>query len=220
VDGPVLDLKFQSFVGMHQIPVVHGLTVGELALMLNGEKWLPDGIQCSLTVIPCEGWDHTKPWSLKIPPSPNLPNDQAVMLYPSFCFFEGTDVSVGRGTEFPFQVIGYPDSKFGDFSFTPRSGYGAADPLQKGIRCYGLDLRDAPQHPFTLQYLLDYSKMFDQPGQIITRIPFFNLLAGNDILVKQVAQGLSEEEIRASWQPDLIKYKELRKKYLLYKDFE
>jgi len=220
VDGPVLDLKFQSFVGMHPIPVLHGLTVGELALMINGEKWLNNGIQCALTVIPCKGWDHAMPWSIKIPPSPNLPNDQAIMLYPSLCFFEGTDISVGRGTEFPFQVIGYPDPKFGVFTFTPKSSYGAADPLHKGKQCYGMDLRYVPYQSFTLKYLLNFSKRFGKPEQMITRLSHFNLLAGNDILAKQIAQRQSEEEIKASWQPELNEYKELRKKYLLYNDFE
>ncbi|MCL2511673.1 MAG: DUF1343 domain-containing protein [Bacteroidales bacterium] len=220
VDGPVLDLKYKSFVGMHPIPVLHGLTVGELALMINGEKWLNNGIQCSLTVITCEGWDHTMAWELKIPPSPNLPNAQAIMLYPSLCFFEGTDVSVGRGTTFPFQAIGYPDPKFGDFSLTPQSAYGAANPPQKGKKCYGLDLRDEPHTLFTLKYLLQFSKKFDKPTQMITNGSFFNLLAGNSILAEQVAQGLSENEIRSSWTPELNAYKKLRKKYLLYKDFE
>ena len=220
VDGPVLDLKFKSFVGMHPIPVLHGLTVGELALMINGEKWLNNGIQCALTVIPCKGWDHAMPWSIKIPPSPNLPNDQAIMLYPSLCFFEGTDISVGRGTEFPFQVIGYPDPKFGVFTFIPKSSYGAADPLHKGKQCYGMDLRYVPYQPFTLKYLLNFSKRLGKQEQMITRLSHFNLLAGNDILAKQIAQRLSEEEIRASWQQELNAYKEVRKKYLLYNDFE
>jgi uncharacterized protein YbbC (DUF1343 family) len=220
VDGPVLDLKYQSFVGMHPIPVSHGLTVGELALMIKGEKWLHNGIQCSLTVIPCKNWDHSMPWSITIPPSPNLPNDQAIMLYPSLCFFEGTEISVGRGTEFPFQVVGYPDPKFGTFSFTPQSSFGATDPLQKGKRCYGMDLRYVPHQSFTLKYLLNFSKKFEKPEQMITRLSFFNLLAGNDILAKQIAQGLSEEEIRDTWFSELKKYKELRKKYLLYNDFE
>jgi len=220
VAGPVLDLKYKSFVGMHPIPILHGLTVGELALMINGEKWLDNGLQCPLTVITCEGWDHSMAWELKIPPSPNLPNAQAVMLYPSLCFFEGTDISIGRGTEFPFQVVGYPDPKFGMFSFTPQSSYGAANPPQKGKKCYGMDLRYVPQSPFTLKYLLYFSKMFAKPEQMITNSSFFNLLAGNDILAKQIAQGLSEDEIRASWTLELNNYKELRKKYLLYNDFE
>jgi uncharacterized protein YbbC (DUF1343 family) len=220
IDGPVLDLKYQSFVGMHPIPVLHGLTVGELALMINGEKWLKNGVQCPLTVIPCKDWEHSMPWELKIPPSPNIPNDQAVMLYPSLCFFEGTEISVGRGTEFPFQVIGYPDPMFGIFSFTPQSSFGAANPLHKGQTCYGMDLRYVPHNSFTLKYLLFFSKKFAKPEQMITRVSHFNLLAGNDILAKQIAQGLSEEEIRASWLPELTQYKELRKKYLLYNDFE
>jgi len=220
VNGPVLDLKYQSFVGMHPIPVLHGLTVGELAQMINGEKWLKNGIQCPVTVIPCKNWEHSMPWSLKIPPSPNLPNDQAVMLYPSLCFFEGTDVSVGRGTEFPFQVIGYPDPRFGVFSFTPQNSFGATNPLQMGRLCYGLDLRYIPNQPFTLNYLLIFSKYFNPPEQMITRTSHFNLLAGNDILAKQIAQRLPENEIKASWQPQLNAYKKLRKKYLLYNDFE
>jgi uncharacterized protein YbbC (DUF1343 family) len=159
-------------------------------------------------------------WSLEIPPSPNLPNDQAVMLYPSLCFFEGTDISVGRGTEFPFQVVGYPDPRFGVFSFTPQSSFGAANPPHKGMTCYGMDLRYVPYNPFTLKYLLNFGKLFAKPEQMITRASHFNLLAGNDILAKQIAQRLSEEEIRATWLLELNNYKELRKKYLLYNDFE
>lgn len=220
VDGPVLEMKYQSFVGMHPIPVVHGLTVGELAQMINGEKWLDGARVCSLKIIPCAGWDHTKPWAFDIPPSPNLPNMQAIMLYPSLCFFEGTEVSVGRGTAFPFQTAAYPDPKFGEFSFTPTSGYGAAKPLQADKKCYGVDLRTVAPEPFTLKYLLAFRDLFDAPEQLITRRDFFNLLAGNAVLAEQIEKGLSETEIKTSWEKDLQEYKEMRKKYLLYKDFE
>lgn len=220
VDGPMLKPGFESFVGMHPIPVVHGLTVGELADMINGERWLEGGTHCNLTVIPCENWNHTMPWAWDIPPSPNLPNMQAVRLYPSLCFFEGTEVSVGRGTDFPFQVVGYPDPKFGAFSFTPESVPAAIKPLQMGKRCYGIDLREAAAESFTLKYLLAFSELFNAPGDLITRKSFFNLLAGNNLLAQQIKQGLSEEEIRASWEADLTAYKELRKKYLRYPDFE
>ncbi|MDR0363516.1 MAG: DUF1343 domain-containing protein [Bacteroidales bacterium] len=220
VNGPVLELAYQSFVGMHPIPVLHGLTVGELAQMINGEKWLEGGLFCRLHVIPCSGWDHSMPWQIHIPPSPNLPNMQAILLYPSLCFFEGTEVSVGRGTEFPFQVIGYPDPKFGAFTFTPKSGYGAENPLQKDKKCCGIDLRDIDPEPFTLRYFLTFRDKFDAPDQLITRASFFNLLAGNAILAQQIQQGLSEKEITISWENDLKNYKLLRKKYLLYKDFE
>src|SRR5690554_1092672 len=141
IDGPVLKEGFTSFVGMHPIPVVHGLTVGELALMVNGEAWLKNGVKCLLTVVPMDHYRHDRVYKLPVQPSPNLPNHLSIRLYPSLCFFEGTEVSIGRGTDYPFQVAGYPDPAFGDFSFTPESRPGASDPLQKGQLCYGLDLR-------------------------------------------------------------------------------
>ncbi len=222
VDGPVLKLKYKSFVGMHQIPAVHGLTVGELALMINGESWLKNGIKCDLEVIKAKNYDHSKTWSLKIKPSPNLPNDISIRLYPSLCFFEATSVSIGRGTNFPFQVIGYPDKEFGNFTFTPKDIPGMQmNPIHENKKCYGIDLRNSGKHTFfTLKYLIDFANKFDNKSELITKKYWFNLLAGNGILAKQITSGMREEEIKKTWQKDLEEYKKMRKKYLLYIDFE
>jgi uncharacterized protein YbbC (DUF1343 family) len=222
VDGPVLDMKYRSFVGMHPIPVVHGLTVGELAVMINEEGWLDQNLKCDLKVIKILNYDHTKSYSLPVKPSPNLPNDLSIRLYPSLCFFEATNISIGRGTEFPFQVIGYPDSSFGEFEFTPQDIPGMQmNPLQEGTKCFGKDLRKVDKKiKFSLKYVLEFSEKFKNSEQFITRIDFFNLLAGNDKLAKQIMSGADEESIRKSWVSDLNRYKILRKKYLLYKDFE
>lgn len=221
VDGPVLQLKFKSFVGMHPIPVVHGLTVGELAQMINGEAWLANGLKCNLSVVKCENYKHNKTWSLAVKPSPNLPNDLSIRLYPSLCFFEATNVSIGRGTKFPFQVIGYPDSSLGNFSFTPKDLPGfQTNPIQENKICYGEDLRNEDlKHKFSLKYFIKYFNTLKASGtDIITRPKWFNLLAGNDSLLKQIRQGQSESEIRNSWSKDLEEYKKIRKKYLLYPD--
>lgn len=215
VDGPVLDMKFKSFVGMHPIPVVHGLTVGELAGMINGEGWLKNGVKCDLKVIKVLNYSHSLPYSLPVKPSPNLPNDLSIRLYPSLCFFEGTNISIGRGTHFPFQVIGAPDKKYGDFSFTPVSIPGMAkSPMHENKVCYGVDLRNAVPEPFNLKYIIDFYKKSGEKEKFFNS--FFTTLAGTDELKKQIIAGLSEEEIRFSWQEGLNKYKEIRKKYLLY----
>lgn len=221
VAGPVLDPKFQSFVGMHPIPVVHGCTVGELAQMINGEAWLKDQIQCELNVIPAGNYTHKMVYSLPVKPSPNLPNDRAIRLYPSLCFFEATSASIGRGTHFPFQVIGYPDPRFGDFQFTPESIEGMAkNPEQLGQVCYGVDLRTpCCDEPFTLSYFLDFYKQFEHEADFLTRERWFNLLAGTDALLQDVRAGKSLEEIEASWQKELNAYQSIRRKYLLYPDF-
>ncbi|MGL4293678.1 MAG: exo-beta-N-acetylmuramidase NamZ family protein [Bacteroidales bacterium] len=219
VDGPVLDPKFKSFVGIIPIPVLYGMTVGELAQMIKGEDWIKtDGNNLDLKVIPVTGWKHRQPYSLPVKPSPNLPNDQAIHLYASLCLFEGTNVSVGRGTPFPFQVIGYPDQRYGSFSFTPVSLPGSdKNPLQKNKRCYGLDLRkDSTTHGFDLKYFLDFYQKSDAKQDFINRPSFFDKLAGCDTLRKQILAGKSEQEIRKSWQPELEKFKQKRKKYLLY----
>lgn len=218
VDGPVLKEGFTSFVGMHPIPVVHGLTVGELATMINGEGWLKNGVKCALTVVPMDHYRHDRVYRLPVQPSPNLPNHLSIRLYPSLCFFEGTEVSVGRGTDFPFQVAGYPDPAFGDFSFTPESRPGASDPLQKGQLCYGLDLRniEATAQRFTLRYLLDFYERSGRSPDFFSRRRFFNLLAGNDRLAQQIEEGWTEAAIRADWQVDLDDYKLMRERYLLY----
>lgn len=221
VDGPVLKKEFQSFVGLAPIPVVHGLTVGEYAQMVNGERWLPNGMQCSLTVIKCLNYDHTKRYSLPVKPSPNLPNDVAIYLYPSICFFEGTDVSVARGTDFPFQAIGSPNSMLKNFSFTPQSKPGAKSPPHLGKVCYGLDLRNTTTQEPGIQLIFLIKMLASYKDKTAFFLPnnFFDKLAGNDELRKQLLAGMSEEQIKTTWQKDLEAYKQIRKKYLLYPDF-
>lgn len=223
VDGPVRQKGFESFVGVDPIPLLHGLTVGELACMINNEGWLkstPDS--CKLHIVEMENWQHGDPYWLPVKPSPNLPNDQSIRLYPSLCFFEATNISIGRGTYYPFQVIGYPDRKYGDFAFTPVSLTGFdTNPLQKDKECYGIDLRELPfEGGLTLRFFLDfYNKAGNDQAFFFSRPQWFDLLAGTKELRYQIVRGLSEEEIRASWQPELDKYKKMRKKYLLYPDY-
>lgn len=220
VDGPTLDMQYKSFVGMQPIPIVHGLTVGELAQMINGEGWLANGVKCRLQVIKCLYYDHTKRYSLPVRPSPNLPNDRAIALYPSLCLFEGTIVSVGRGTEAPFQMIGFPENPDKTYSFTPRGTEGAKNPPYKDVTCYGIDYRtmDVSNFRFSLQPLMEMYRLAPQKDKFF--IPFFEKLAGTGELRKQIAAGMSEEAIRATWAKDLAAYKAMRKKYLLYADFE
>lgn len=220
VDGPVRQPQFKSFVGMHPIPVVHGMTVGEIARMINGEKWLEGGVKCDLTVIPVKNYTHIMRVPIRVRPSPNLPNDRAVNLYSSLCLFEGTSMSVGRGTQFPFQVVGYPDPAFGDFSFTPESIVGMAKhPKLEDQKCFGIDLRKGPPlKKLELNYLIEFYKKWNEEEDYFNK--FFNRLAGNDILQQQIRDGLTEEQIRETWQEDLIVFKQMRKKYLLYPDFE
>lgn len=224
VDGPVRkEDKFKANISYHKIAMIHGLTVGELAEMINGEGWLEGGEQCDLEVIPVENWDHSKPYELPVIPSPSLPNYASVRLYMSLCLFEGTDISVGRGTDWPFQVVGYPDPVFGEFTFTPGTRPGmAAHVEQQDNLCYGIDLRnvDAVNEKFTLKYLLDFYKKMPDKREFFARPEFFDKLAGTDELRKQIMAGKTESEIRDSWAEDLKGYKEMRKKYLLYSDFE
>ena len=224
VDGPIRRDGFESFVGMHPIPIVHGLTVGELAKMINGENWLEGGAQCNLTVIKMGNYNHSMHYSLPIKPSPNLPTDLSIRIYPSLCFFEATKVSIGRGTLFPFQVIGYPDSTFGDSLFIPVDIKGMkTNPLHEGKVCYGIDLRNEnpDETRFSLKYIIDFAEKMKAKGDIlITNERWFNLLAGNDVLLEQIKNGLSEKEIKESWEKELTEYKKMRKKYLLYDDFE
>ena len=220
VDGPVLDTAYRSFVGLQSIPVVHGMTVGEYALMLNGEGLLSGAVTCDLIIIKCAGYTHNSYYSLPVRPSPNLPNQTAVLLYPSLCFFEGTPVSIGRGTDFPFQVIGHPDLPESGFSFTPRSVEGAANPVLKGIMCHGYDLRDVsgdgvlPADHLNLRWLIRIYNEFPDKDNFFTT--YFNTLAGNKILQEQIKTGISEEEIRFSWLEELNRFKKIREKYLLY----
>jgi uncharacterized protein YbbC (DUF1343 family) len=222
VAGPVLKPGFESFVGMDPIPVVHGCTVGELAQMINGEKWHKAAGKCDLQVIPVQNYTHSTKYEMPVRPSPNLPNYLSVRLYPSLCFFEATSVSVGRGTNFPFQVLGGLNKNLGDFRFTPKNIPDVAvNPLNEGKVCYGVDLRwliEAPK--FTLKYFIDFYNKYENKSDFLTRENWFNLLAGNDELIFQIRKGKSETEIFEALKPELEKYKSIRKKYLLYPDFE
>lgn len=224
VDGPVRkEDKFKSDVSFHKIAMIHGLTVGELAKMINGEGWLENGAQCDLTVIPVKNYDHSMKYELPVKPSPSLPNYISVRLYMSLCLFEGTDISIGRGTDWPFQIIGYPDPLFGEFTFTPGVRPGIATNVeQRGKKCYGVDLRDInpDEEKFTLKYLLNFYEKSNFKETFFSRAAFFDKLAGTDELRKQIVAGKTEAEIRAFWADELKEYKKMRKKYLLYKDFE
>lgn len=224
VDGPVRkDDKFKSNVSYHKIAMVHGLTVGELAKMINGEKWLEQGKQCKLTVIPVQNYTHSSMYELPVIPSPSLPNHLSVRLYSSLCLFEGTDISVGRGTDWPFQVVGYTNPVYGDFTFTPTEKAGMAKHVEgKGAVNYGLDLRglDADKQKFTLNYVLDFYNKMPDKSKFFARAEFFDKLAGTDELRKQILAGKTEDQIRESWKPELDEYKKMRKQYLIYPDFE
>lgn len=216
IDGAVLEQAYESFVGMHPVPVVYGMTIGEYARMINGEKWLKGGVQCQLMIVPLENYTHVARYSLPVRPSPNLPNDISVNLYPSLCFFEGTNVSVGRGTDKQFQIYGSPYLHKTDFQFVPQSNKGAKEPLYKGKVCYGEDVSQTPYlSALNLSWLI---KAYKQTSGVKTTFfnNFFNKLAGNATLRNQIENNVSEEEIRKSWQKDLDKFKNIRQKYLLY----
>jgi len=215
IDGPILEKEFTSFVGMHTIPVLHGMTIGEYAKMINGEKWLKDGIQCDLTVIPCLNYTHEMAYCLPVKPSPNLPNDQSINLYASLCFFEGTNVSVGRGTEKQFQIYGSPFLAKTDFSFTPKPNLGAKDPMHNGKLCFGEDLSNQEKvNRLELKWLIKaYNSTADKKAFFNS---FFVKLAGTKKLQEQIEKGVSESEIRKSWEKGLEEFKEKRKKYLIY----
>jgi len=222
IDGPVLDTAYRSFVGMHSIPVAYGLTIGELAGMINGEGWLSQGIKCDLTVITCANYTRGQAYSMPVSPSPNLANDHAVLMYPSTCFFEGTVLSEGRGTAMPFEIYGHPDLP-GEFSFTPETIAGVArNPKFEGQVCYGADLRDfLPEEGWTmiqLKWILDAYKAFPRKEEFFTG--YFNTLAGTDQLRKQIEEGWNEERIRASWQEDLEQYKVTRSNYVIYDEIK
>jgi uncharacterized protein YbbC (DUF1343 family) len=222
VAGPVLKHKFSSFVGLVPVPVVHGCTLGEMALMINGEGWHKAGKKADLTVIKIKNYSHSDIYELPVWPSPNLPNHQSVRLYPSLCFFEATSVSIGRGTDFPFQVIGGTLPSLGDFSFTPVNIPGVAvNPINMNKKCYGVDLREIePVPPFTLRFFLDFYHKYDNKSEFLTNERWFNLLAGTDSLISDIRAGKSESQIVASWQDEIDRYKVIRRKYLLYPDFE
>jgi len=220
VDGPILQPELKSFVGMHPIPITHGMTVGEYAQMVNGEGWLADARKCKLHVIKIKNWKHNDDYSLPIRPSPNLPNDQAVRLYPSLCLFEGTLISLGRGTPTPFQILGSPELKGQKgmaFSFTPVpiKGFSIEPPLKNQL-CFGMDLSNVtPARKVDLQYLLLFYQLYPEKDKFFTA--YFDKLAGTTQLKQQIKEGLTEEQIRASWEPGLDAFKKKREKYLLYR---
>ncbi len=222
VDGPVLEPAFQSFVGMHPIPIVHGLTVGELATMINGEQWLKNGVQCELNVIKCINYEHKSSYSLSKKPSPNLPNDLSIHLYPSLCLFEGTRISIGRGTYMPFQQVGYPGFKNTGYTYKPVSISGMSKyPKFENKVCNGYKLDTSSiKHAFDIRYLLEFHKHYTSNNENSFFLSnFFEKLAGTASLRKQLQNGATEQDIRASWEPKLSNYKVMRKKYLLYPDF-
>lgn len=224
VDGPILKKEFKSFVGMHPVPVVYGMTIGEYAQMINGEKWLKNGVEADLKVVKCKNYDHNSFYQLPIKPSPNLPSMSAIYLYPSLCFFEGTIISVGRGTALPFQCFGHPDLKEGSYKFVPQPNEGASQPKLQGKECYGFNLSDfgwqymRQQRKLYLFWLIETYRLIGKDG-FFRKDEFFNLLAGTDELRKQIEAGKSEKEIRASWQEDLKAFQKVRGEYLLYPDF-
>ena len=223
IDGPILESDCRSFIGVDPLPVAHGMTVGELALMIDGERWLRGGNTCHVKVIPMAGWSHGDPYELPVRPSPNLPNSRSIELYPSLCFFEATIMSVGRGTSKPFQAIGYPDKRFGSIVYTPQIKLGEdSNPRHKGKLCYGTDYTSVslPKRQIALGPLLDYYRKADSLGlQLINQRQLFDLLAGTKKLRQQLSSGLSEEEIRASWQAGLKDFQAKRARYLLYTDY-
>jgi uncharacterized protein YbbC (DUF1343 family) len=220
VDGPILDLKYKSAVGWLPIPTVHGMTLGELAGMINGEKWLANGIQCDLKVIKCKNYTHSTMYELPVSPSPNLPNMRSIYLYPSICYFEATPVSLGRGTKVPFQIYGHPNMKGYDFKFTPRSVPGAKFPPQLNRECYGVDLSKTPsieeinKAGINLEYVIDAYNNLNLDDHFFRS--FFELLAGRDYVRKMIKDGKSAAEIKAMWADDVAKFKIQRKPYLLY----
>lgn len=222
VDGPVLKSGYESFIGLHQVPVVYGMTIGEYAKMVNGENWLKDGLKCDLTVIECSQYTHEWVGELPIKPSPNLPNIESILLYPSLCFFEGTVVSVGRGTPKPFQHAGHNEYPLQDYSFVPKSGPGSKYPKLENKTCYGLDFSAfntdyiKAQRGLNLNYLLDFYNKLDKKSDFFLKNKFIDKLAGGDDLRKQILAGKTAEEIKASWSDDLEEFKKIRAKYLMY----
>ncbi len=215
IDGPVLEMEHTSFVGKHPVPVVYGMTIGEYGQMINGEKWLKNGIQCDLTVIPLENYNHNSEYSLAIRPSPNLPNDKSINLYPSLGFFEGTTINAGRGTEFQFQRYGTPFFPKTDFTYTPKSNFGAKYPKHKNELCYGVDLAKTEKlSAINLEWLIDAYQKTPKNEKFFGST--FTIHAGNTKLQQQIEQGLSAEEIRKTWTKDLNNFKKIRSKYLIY----
>jgi len=225
IDGPVLEEDCKSFVGLHPVPIVYGMTIGEYAKMINGEKWLRKGVQCDLKVVSCVNWTRRSVYKLPVKPSPNLPNYQSIQLYPSLCFFEGTVVSACRGTDFPFQAYGHPLLKNGTFEFKPRSIAGASkNPKFKGQACSGEDLRLIDIEGLREKKQLDLSFLLKAYSELNNQTPFFNpffeKLAGTKLLRQQIIQGQSESQIKESWQKNLDEFKSIRKNYLIYPDLK
>jgi uncharacterized protein YbbC (DUF1343 family) len=221
IDGNIADTTHRSFVAMHPVPVVHGMTVGEYGQMINGEGWLKNSVKCELTVIRCKNYTHKTFYELPVKPSPNLPNQTSVYLYPSICFFEGTNISLGRGTPFPFQIYGSPLLPDRGFSFIPESVPGATNPPLRGVKCYGTDLRNAikdnlvPSPEINLEWVIDAYNYYPDKDKFFTS--YFDVLAAGPKLREQIQEGMSEEEIRATWKEGLAAFGKIRAKYLLYR---
>jgi uncharacterized protein YbbC (DUF1343 family) len=216
IDGPTLEPEHSSFVGMHPIPLVYGMTIGEYAQMVNGEKWLKDGIQCNITVIPLLNYDHRSEYSLPVRPSPNLPNDKSINLYPSLGFFEGTIINAGRGTEFQFQRYGAPFFPKTDFSYTPKPNFGSKHPKFEGKLCYGVDLSQHPKmNKVDISFVVDAYNKTPKDKEFFGKT--FTIHAGTLKLREQIEAGMSPENIHKGWQKDIEKFKKVRAKYLIYK---
>ena len=215
LDGPVMEETYTSFLGMHPVPIVYGMTIGEYAQMINGERWLKSGVRCKLRVIPVENYNRKSTYELSVRPSPNLPNPQSIALYPSLCLLEPTVISVGRGTDFQFQIYGHPKLPKSDFTFTPLPNFGAKNPKLKDYLCYGKNLTKVLRpNQLELKWLIDAYNNF--PKSNIFFLKGFNKIAGNSSLKEQLISGVSEIEIRKSWKPKLKIFKEIREKYLIY----
>ena len=222
IDGPVLKDEYKGFLGLHQVPLVYGMTCGEYAQMANNEGWLKNKVKCNLKIVPCKNYDRNCSYELPIHPSPNIPNKSAVLLYPSLGLFEGTIMSVGRGTDLPFQVIGHPELKNGDFKFTPKPGKLSATPKYVNQTCAGFNLTEneyifSHPHKIELSWLLNTYQLLNKPDFFDRN---FNYHAGNSELQEQIKQNMDSESIRQTWQEDIEKFKSIRKKYLIYPDFD
>ena len=224
IDGPVLEMKSSSFIGLHPVPVVYGMSIGEYAKMINGEGWLKRGVEVELTVVPCLNYSHVMDYMLPTAPSPNLPNQASIYLYPSLALFEGTVVSIGRGTDHPFEIVGHPLFGLGSYGFTPEPNEGASKPKLEGEQCFGQFL--GPERAdlvhqsgqLDLEFLLEYYTFLKDKTVFFNKDGFFDLLAGTDVLRNQITEGIPEDEIRNSWQDDLEVFKTIRAKYLIYQD--
>ncbi len=219
IDGPVRDEQHKSFIGMHPVPIVYGMTIGEYAKMINHEYWLPDSLTCNLFVVPCKNYTHATKYVLPIPPSPNLRSEFAISLYPSLCLFEGTTVSIGRGTDTPFEVFGHPMFPTSDFQFTPTSGFGSKRPVNENKVCNGYDLKCLgiiEINKLNIDWIIQAKTLLGDSIIFIDQPSFFDRLAGTSTLRQHILNNVPEEEIRNSWETDLERFRAIRKKYLLY----